>query len=95
MRQMTISLQLMDSNLKPVHACTYTVTRSVEQQLHKGSVRLVDIGVLEEDYSSQWASPSFAILKKNGTMRFVTDFRNQLSDERYNVNHFQLQRLKT
>jgi hypothetical protein len=30
-------------------------------------VELVDIGVLEEDYSSEWASPSFAIPKKNGT----------------------------
>jgi hypothetical protein len=40
-------------------------------------VRLVDIGVLEEDYSSEWDSPSFAIAKKNGsiTVVFVTDFR--------------------
>jgi hypothetical protein len=32
----------------------------------KEIVRLVDIGILEEDYSSEWASkiPSFAILKK-------------------------------
>jgi hypothetical protein len=38
---------------------------------------LVDIGVLEEVYSSEWASlfPSFAIPKKNGTIRVVTDFR--------------------
>jgi hypothetical protein len=36
---------------------------------------LVDIGVLEEGYSSEWASPSFAIPKKNGTVRVVTDFR--------------------
>jgi hypothetical protein len=35
----------------------------------------MDIGVLEEDYSSEWASPSFAIPKKNGTIRVVTDFR--------------------
>jgi hypothetical protein len=35
----------------------------------------VDIGVLEEDYSYEWASPSFAIPKKNGTKRVVTDFR--------------------
>jgi hypothetical protein len=37
----------------------------------------VDIGVLEEDYSSEWASPSFAIPKKNGsaTKRVITDFR--------------------
>jgi hypothetical protein len=41
--------------------------------------RYVDIGVLEEesDYSSEWSSriPSFAIPKKNGTIRAVTDFR--------------------
>jgi hypothetical protein len=47
----------------------------------------VDIGVLEEGYSSEWASPSFAIPKKNGSIkiRVFTDFRklnlllNQLS----------------
>jgi hypothetical protein len=51
----------------------------VEQQLHPSReiVRLVDIGVLEEDYSSECASriPSFAIPKKNRTIRAVTDFR--------------------
>jgi hypothetical protein len=71
----------MDTNCKPIHARAYTVPRSVEQQLQqsKDNVRLVDIGVLEEDYSSEWASasPSFAIPKKNGeaTIRVVTDFR--------------------
>jgi hypothetical protein len=74
-----ISLQLMDPNCKPIHACAHTVPRSVEQQLQhrKEIVRLVDIGVLEEDYSSEWASssPSFAIPKKNRTIRVVTDFR--------------------
>jgi hypothetical protein len=37
----------------------------------------VDIAVLEEDYSSEWdsAPSTFAIPKKNGTTRVVTDFR--------------------
>jgi hypothetical protein len=65
-----ISLQLMDPNCKPIHARAYTVPRSVEQQLHQNKqiVRLVEIGVLEEDYSSEWSSsfPSFEIPKKNG-----------------------------
>jgi hypothetical protein len=34
-----------------------------------------DIGVLEEDFLFEWASQSLAIPKKNGTIRFVTDFR--------------------
>jgi hypothetical protein len=69
----------MDPNCKLIHARAYTVPRSVEQQLQhsKEILRLVDIGVLEEDYSSEWVSipPSFAIPKKNGTIRVVTDFR--------------------
>jgi hypothetical protein len=64
----------------------------------KEILRLVDIGVLEEepDYSSVWASPSFAIPKKNGTITVVTDFRKnstQLIVETYNVTHFLFQRL--
>jgi hypothetical protein len=77
MQQISISLQLMDPNCKPIHVRAYTVSRSMEQQLQQSKeiVRLVEIGVLEEDYSSGWASPSFAIPKKNGTIRVVTDFR--------------------
>jgi hypothetical protein len=79
MKTTQISLQQMDPNCKPIHARAYTVPRSVEQQLqqNKENVRLVDIGVLEEDYLSEWASmhQTSAIPKKNGTIRVVTDFR--------------------
>jgi hypothetical protein len=57
----------------------------VGQQLQpsKEIVRLVDIGVLEEDYSSEWSSifPSFATPKKNRTVpiRVVTDFRKNIT----------------
>jgi hypothetical protein len=58
MEQTTISLQLMDPNCKPSHARAYTVPRSVEQQLQssKEIVILVNIEVLDKDYSSGWAS---------------------------------------
>jgi hypothetical protein len=36
----------------------------VEQHLSKEIARLVDIGVLEEDYTSEWASPSFAMPRR-------------------------------
>jgi hypothetical protein len=79
METITISLQRMGPYCKPIHAPAYTVTRSVEQQLQQSKeiVRLVDIGVLEEVYASEWDSNclTFAIPKKNGTIRVVTDFR--------------------
>jgi hypothetical protein len=78
MEQMPISLQLMYPDCKQVHVRAYTVPRSVEQQLQQSKeiLRLVGIGVLEEDYSSEWSSPSFEITKENGTIRVFTDFRN-------------------
>jgi hypothetical protein len=70
----SISLQLMNPNCKQIHARAYTVPRSVEQQFQQSKqiVSLVDIRVLEEDYSSEWSSPLFVIHKKNGTIRVVT-----------------------
>jgi hypothetical protein len=81
MESIPISLQLMDPDCNLVHARAYTVPRSAEQQLQQSKeiVRLVNIGVLEEYYSSEWASlsPSIEIHKKNGSIpiRVVTDFR--------------------
>jgi len=47
----------------------------VEQKLRSEIARLVNIGVLEEDYTSEWASSTFAFPRKNGTIRVVSDFR--------------------
>jgi hypothetical protein len=68
MEKNLISLQLIHPNCKPVDASAYTVPRSVEHQLYREIARLVGIGVLEEDYSSECSplSPTFAIPKKNG-----------------------------
>jgi hypothetical protein len=43
MATISICLQLMDPNFKPIHVCAYTVPRSVDQQLQhsKEIVRLV------------------------------------------------------
>jgi hypothetical protein len=39
------------------------------------SIGLVELGVLEWQPTSEWASASFIQPKKNGTVRFLTDFR--------------------
>jgi hypothetical protein len=48
MNPKSIRLQQINPNFKTVHACAYTVPRSVEQQLRKEIARLVKIEVLEE-----------------------------------------------
>jgi hypothetical protein len=46
---------------------------------HTEIARLVDIGVLEKDYTSEQAFPTFVIAKKNGAIRNVSDFRKAIS----------------
>jgi hypothetical protein len=71
----------MDPNCKPNHVHACTVPRSLEQQLQqsKDIIRLVVIGVLEEDYSSEWPSAfsSVATPKENETIivSVIPDFR--------------------
>jgi hypothetical protein len=43
--------------------------------LKKEVERLVEIGVLKKQPRSEWASPTFIIPKSNGTVRFISDFR--------------------
>jgi hypothetical protein len=59
------------------------------------NLRLVDIGVLEEDYSSELASilPIFTIPKKIGTIRVVTDFMKLSLSLNRKVTHFLLYRV--
>jgi hypothetical protein len=68
METLQSNLQLMDPYFKPVHARVYIVLYSLKQRLQQSKeiVRLVDIGVLGEDYSYEWASlfPKFGINKK-------------------------------
>jgi hypothetical protein len=72
------SLQLMDPNCKQSQLRAYTVTLSVQQQLQysKVNVRLIEIGVLDKDYSCEWTPyfPSFGFTKNNGTIRVFIDF---------------------
>ena len=46
-----------------------------KETFKKELLRLVEIGVLEKVHSSEWGSPTFIIPKKNGTVRFISDFR--------------------
>ena len=58
----------------PYHAHPFQIPKIHKETLKKELNWLCSIGVLRKCSDSQWASPSFIIPKKNGTVRFVTDF---------------------
>ena len=69
-----VSLELLP-NAKPHHGKAYPVPKCYEELLKKEVDRLVKLGVLRKCSNSDWASPSFAMPKKNQMIRFLTDLR--------------------
>ncbi len=54
------------------------VCRDEEAAFLRGHLLGADVcklGVLERQHYSEWALPSFIVPKKNGTVRFLSDFR--------------------
>ena len=60
---------------KPYHAKAFPIPHIHEQTFKKDLDRLVGAGVLRKINHSEWAAPTFIIPKKDGRVRFVTDFR--------------------
>ena len=59
----------------PYHARAYPIPKVYEATLKQEVERLVELGVLKHINHSQWAAPTFIIPKKDGTVRFISDFR--------------------
>ena len=60
---------------KPFNSKYYPVPRINKETFHKYLKRLVKIGVLTPVQQSQYDTPVFIIPKKEGDMRFITDYR--------------------
>ena len=60
---------------KPYHGRSYPVPKAYKEGTIRELNRMVELGVVEFQPRSEWASPSFIIPKKDGTVRMITDFR--------------------
>jgi hypothetical protein len=69
-----VSFQLKEGST-PYHGRAYPIPPKQKATVKTEVKRLCEIGVLEWQAASEWASPSFIQPKKNGQVRFLTDFR--------------------
>ena len=69
-----IEIQLKKGT-QPYFARPYTVPQIYEKAMYAEVNQLIKIGVLKPVENSEWAAPSFGVPKKDGSMRFVSDFR--------------------
>ena len=60
---------------KPHSQRHFPVPHIHNETFKKELLRLVRIGVLERVSQSEWGSPTFIIAKKDGKVRFISDFR--------------------
>ena len=62
-------------NVTPQHVRSFPVPKLHELTLKTELDRLVKIGVLKKVNRSEWGAPTFVIPKKDGSVRFISDFR--------------------
>jgi RNase H-like domain found in reverse transcriptase/Reverse transcriptase (RNA-dependent DNA polymerase)/Integrase zinc binding domain/Retroviral aspartyl protease len=60
----------------PYHGKAFPVPKSQYKMLRDEVDRLCKLDVLKQCNDSPWAAPSFGVPKKNGQIRFVSDFRH-------------------
>ena len=60
---------------KPYHSRPFHVPKIHERTLKVKLDRLVKLGMLKQINDSEWAAPTFIILKKDATVRFISNFR--------------------
>jgi hypothetical protein len=60
---------------EPYHVRPFPVPRIHELTFLKELDRLLQVGMLKKVNCSQWGAPTFTIAKKDGTVRFISYFR--------------------
>jgi hypothetical protein len=68
-----VSFQLKEG-VSPYHGQAFPVPKVHKETIIKEVERLCQLGVLERQPASEWASPSFIIPNKDKTVRFLSDF---------------------
>jgi hypothetical protein len=71
----TLEVKLnLKEDAKPYHAKALPVPKNHHDTLKHEIERLVKLGVLKRCSDSEWAAPTFIIPKKNGKVKFISDF---------------------
>ena len=65
----------LKEDAKRYNAKPFPTPNTHELTLKKEVKTLIKIGVLKKIHNSQWAAPTFIISKNNGTVKFISDFR--------------------
>ena len=71
----------------PIHAKLFLIPLVHIPTLKKEVNRLIKIGIFKKINNPQWVDPSFIIPKINGTVRFISHFRELNKKIKRNPKH--------
>ena len=86
-----VNLELKEG-APPYHVRPYPIPKVHLDTLKMEVQRLCELGVLKKVNRSEWAAPTFIIPKKDGTVRFVSDFwelNKRIRQKPYPIPHIQ------
>ena len=69
-----VHLELVDNPMPSRHK-PYPVPKSQLHVFKQELERLINLGVLEKSRGLEWIAGTFIVLKKDGQVRWITDFR--------------------
>ena len=67
-------IELLEGS-KPYHAISFPIPKIHKETLKTEGNRLINIGILKYKNNLEWAAQTFIIPKNNGTVRFISNFR--------------------
>ena len=73
-KDQSVNIQLKPGAI-PYHARAFPIPKSREETLKKEIDCVCQLGVLQKVNHSEWAAPAFIIPKKDGSVCFISDFR--------------------
>jgi hypothetical protein len=70
-----LTVEPLEEPLRPYYRKPYRIPHALTDRVKEKIEMMVKLGIMKENFNSPWGSPTLSVLKPDGEIRIVTDFR--------------------